>query len=136
MLNLVTLVGRIGGPVTNATSKQGTHVTKFSLATTSAKYNPETGQYTEDVQWHGIVCFGKLAEKAATWQKGDTITLYGEIRYNSYLDEQTGAKRFYTEIVPDNAKRISKAAADTTTPNTTPEPQAAPATVAPDDLPF
>lgn len=136
MLNLVTLVGRIGGPVTTTTSKQGTQVTKFSLATSTSKYNAETGQYVEDTQWHAIVCFGKLAEKAATWQKGDTITLYGEIRYNSYLDEQTGAKRFYTEIVPDNAKRLGKASDTTAPPAPTSEPKSQPATVAPDDLPF
>ena len=100
----------------------GVAVATFPLATTDRAYTLSNGtQVPERTEWHKLVLWRGLAETAEKYvHKGDKLYVEGKIRTRSY-DDQTGAKRYVTEIFVDNMEMLSpKPAAG---PQTAPQPQ-------------
>jgi single-strand DNA-binding protein len=110
MFNQVTLVGRIGQKPT-AKQTGNSSVSNFGLAT-SRSYKEQSGEWKEDTQWHTITCWKELAEKSATYEKGDLVMVQGELRYRKY-QAQDGTEKQVTEIVATKLQRISKGATAT-----------------------
>jgi len=110
MFNQVTLVGRIGQKPTAKTTGNAS-VSNFGLAT-SRSYKDPQGNWKEDTQWHTITCWKELAEKSATYDKGDLVMVQGELRYRKY-QAQDGTEKQVTEIVATKLQRISKGATAT-----------------------
>ncbi|MBP5517363.1 MAG: single-stranded DNA-binding protein [Bacteroidales bacterium] len=76
-------------------------VANFRVAT-SEVFTDRSGNRTERTEWHNIVCWRRLAEFAEKYiQKGTQVFIEGRISTREYTD-QTGQKRYRTEIVADN----------------------------------
>ena len=76
-------------------------VANFRVAT-SEVFTDRSGNRTERTEWHNIVCWRRLAEFAEKYiQKGTQVFIEGRITTRDYTD-QTGQKRYRTEIVADN----------------------------------
>ena len=79
----------------------GSVVANFRVAT-SEVFTDRSGNRTERTEWHNIVCWRRLAEFAEKYiQKGTQVFIEGRITTRDYTD-QTGQKRYRTEIVADN----------------------------------
>ncbi len=79
----------------------GSVVANFRVAT-SEVFTDRSGNRTERTEWHNIVCWRRLAEFAEKYiQKGTQVFIEGRISTREYTD-QTGQKRYRTEIVADN----------------------------------
>ena len=99
----------------------------------------------ERTEWHNLVLWRGLAETAEKYvHKGDKLYIEGKIRTRSY-DDQTGAKRYITEIFVDNMemltpKSASSGVSSVQQPVTPAQPQQSPVTPIQnnpaDDLPF
>ena len=78
------------------------------LATTDRAYTLANGtQVPERTEWHNLVLWRGLAETAEKYvHKGDKLYVEGKIRTRSY-DDQTGAKRYVTEIFVDSMEMLS-----------------------------
>ena len=62
----------------------------------------------DQTEWHNIVCWRNLAELYEKYiKKGNQIFVEGKIRTRSWSD-QTGAKRYTTEIVADNIRLLDR----------------------------
>ena len=149
-VNKVILIGNVGQDPKITYYEGGNCVAQLSLATTEKGYTLQNGtQIPDRTEWHNLVLWRGLAETAEKYvHKGDKLYVEGKIRTRSY-DDQTGAKRYVTEIFVDNMEMLSaRSAAPGTTPQAgisgqTAAPvqsthsQAAPAQNNPtDDLPF
>lgn len=149
-VNKVILLGNVGRDPEVRYLDTGVAVATFPLATSDRAYILANGtQVPERTEWHNLVLWRGLAETAEKYvHKGDKLYVEGKIRTRSY-DDQTGAKRYVTEIFVDNMEMLSaRSAAPGTTPQAgisgqTAAPvqsthsQAAPAQNNPtDDLPF
>ena len=98
-LNHVTLIGNLGADPEVRTTAAGKMVATLSLAT-SRQWTNESGQRQEKTAWHRVIVWGKLAELAQRFlSKGRKVCVQGEIEYRSWDDQQTGTKRYSTEIV-------------------------------------
>ena len=76
-------------------------VANFRVAT-SEVFTDRSGNRTERTEWHNIVCWRRLAEFAEKYiQKGTQVFIEGRITTREYTD-QSGQKRYRTEIVADN----------------------------------
>ena len=65
---------------------------------TNDSYQTSQGEKVTETQWHNLVAWGKLAEKAEEeLQKGSEVSVEGKISYRSYVDKE-GLKRYVTEI--------------------------------------
>lgn len=151
-VNKVILIGNVGRDPEVRYLDTGVAVATFPLATSDRAYTLANGtQVPERTEWHNLVLWRGLAETAEKYvHKGDKLYVEGKIRTRSY-DDQTGAKRYVTEIFVDNMEMLSsrnaasgaaaqqagvqgQAGAASQHPA---QPQAAPAqTNSADDLPF
>ncbi len=78
----------------------GTSVTSFSVAT-NRTWKDKNGARQEDVQYHNVVCFAKLAELAAQYlHRGGAVYIEGRMQTRSW-DASDGQKKYRTEIVAD-----------------------------------
>ena len=141
--NKVILIGNVGKDPEVRHLETGIAVASFTLATTE-RYKNRNGELQDQTEWHNIVCWRNLAELSEKYiKKGAQIFVEGKIRTRSWAD-QTGAKRYTTEIVADNIRLLDRKGAVTGTPADMPvqaAPVSHPAFTAPvedasDDLPF
>jgi single-strand DNA-binding protein len=99
-VNRATILGNVGRDPEMRYTSNGQAITQFSVATSrSFKRNDE---WQEETDWHAIVVFGERAERAAEHvRKGKQVYIEGRIQTRSWDDDETGKKRYKTEIVAD-----------------------------------
>ncbi len=105
--NKVMLIGNVGRDPEVRHLESGVAVASFTLATTE-RYKDRNGALQDQTEWHNIVCWRNLAELSEKYiAKGSQIFVEGKIRTRSWQD-QTGQKRYTTEIVADNIRLLGK----------------------------
>lgn len=79
------LVGNLGQKPELGHLDDGTPYMRLSLAT-SERYTDRSGEIQERREWHRATAWGPVAEDLASKQldKGDSVTLSGPVRINSY----------------------------------------------------
>ena len=96
-LNMVQLIGNLGGDPETKDLNNGGELCKFSLATTE-KWKRE-GEKQERTDWHKVVVFGKLAEICSEYlEKGHKVYIQGQLRTRTW-DDDDGKTRYMTEVV-------------------------------------
>lgn len=97
-LNKVTLIGNLTRDPELRYTPQGTAVCTLGLAT-NREWKTEAGEKKEDVEFHRLVAWNKLAEICANLlKKGRKIYIEGRLQTRSW-QAQDGAQRTTTEIV-------------------------------------
>ncbi|MBR1926799.1 MAG: single-stranded DNA-binding protein [Bacteroidales bacterium] len=112
-LNKVMLIGNVGRDPEiryldgNNPNQGATKVAQFTLATTE-RYRDRNGELRENTEWHNIVAWRNSADVAEKFiRKGTQVYIEGKLRTRSWTD-QTGNKRFTTEIAVDNLQLLGK----------------------------
>ena len=101
-LNKVMIIGRLTRDPELRTTPSGTNVCQLGLATNFVYTNQQSGQKVEQVEYHNVVLWRKLAEIAAQYlKKGRRVYVEGRLQTRSW-DGKDGQKRSRTEIVADN----------------------------------
>ncbi len=100
-LNKALVIGRLTRDPEMRNTPQGVPVCSFSVATNYV-YKNAGGEKIEQVEYHNIVAWRKLAEIASQYlKKGSRVYVEGRIQTRSW-DAQDGTKKNRTEIVMDN----------------------------------
>lgn len=100
-LNKAQVIGRITQDVELKQTPNGQNVTSFSVAT-NRNWTDSSGMKQEQVEFHNIVLWGKLAEIAGQYvSKGSKLFIEGRLQTRSW-EAQDGTKRYRTEIVGEN----------------------------------
>lgn len=100
-LNKALVIGRLTRDPEMRTTPQGTNVCSFSIATNYV-YKTPNGEKQEQVEYHNVVAWRKLAEIAAQYlKKGSRVYIEGRIQTRSWQGTD-GVKKNRTEIVLDN----------------------------------
>ena len=109
--NRVQLTGNLGKDPEIKNLEKGNKLAKFSMATHET-YTNRSGEKAEEIQWHNITCWGKVAEQVeeADLKKGSFVTIEGKIQTRTYTDKN-GQKRYFTDIVAHEVTVREKAAA-------------------------
>ena len=82
-------------------------VATFTLATTE-RYRDRNGETRENTEWHNIVAWRSTADVVERFvKKGTQVYIEGRIRTRSW-DDQSGNKRYTTEILADNLQLLGK----------------------------
>lgn len=106
MLNKVILIGRLGNDPEIRTTQSGQTLATFNVAT-NRRWRDRDGNRQEETEWHRIVCWGRQAEVAGQYlNRGKLVSVEGRLQTRSWDDQQTGQKRFMTEIVCDNFQML------------------------------
>lgn len=98
-VNKVTLLGNCGRDPEVRYLPSGQAVANISLATSSKRKNKDTGEVTEDTQWHRITFYDRLAEIVGEYVRvGSSIYIEGRIKYGKYTDKD-GVEKNTCDIV-------------------------------------
>jgi len=94
--NSVTLIGRLGKDPEVKTFEK-TKKASFTIATNDS-YKNAKGEKVDDVQWHNVVIWGKLADVAGKYlKKGSEVCVEGKLVHRAY-EPAKGEKKYFTEI--------------------------------------
>ena len=109
-LNKAMLIGNVGrDPEVRYLDGQSGNakVATFTLATTE-RYRDRNGETRENTEWHNIVAWRNTADVVERFvKKGTQLYIEGRIRTRSW-DDQTGNKRYTTEIIADTLQLLGK----------------------------
>ena len=111
-LNKVMLIGRLGRDPEVRYLENGAAVAKFSLAT-SESYKDKEGNWQEQTEWHDIIMWRALAERAEKQlTKGKLIFVEGKLTHRKWEDKD-GNPRKTTEVVAQTFRMLEKREAST-----------------------
>ena len=98
-VNKIHLLGFAGRDPETRYLPSGGAVTNLSLATSYKRKDKATGEYTDEVSWHRITFFERLAEIAGEYvKKGSPIYVEGRLTYRKYTDKD-GIEKTSTDII-------------------------------------
>ncbi|HEY8370951.1 MAG TPA: single-stranded DNA-binding protein [Thermodesulfobacteriota bacterium] len=101
-LNKVILIGNLGRDPEVRYTSGGQAVANFTVATNEAWTNKQ-GQREERTEWHRVVAWGALGERAGEYlRKGKQVYVEGRLQTRKWTDRE-GQERYTTEI---NAQQL------------------------------
>ncbi len=107
MINRVTLLGNLGRDPEIRHLENGAAVVKFSMAT-NENYKDKNGEWQQQTEWHEVVMWRNLAERAAAQlKKGGLVYIEGKLTHREYTDKE-GNKRYRTEVVAAMFRNLEK----------------------------
>lgn len=80
---------------------------RFTIAANEIIYDQNGGGSRQITNWVPITAWGRVAEEAANFHKGDMVSVWGKFTSSSYKD-QTGEKRTFYSISADGVKLVQK----------------------------
>jgi single-strand DNA-binding protein len=102
-LNKVMIIGRLTRDPELRATPNGASVCQIGLATNFVYTNQQTNQKVEQVEYHNVVMWRKLAEIASQYlKKGRRVYIEGRLQTRTWDDPGSGKKMYKTEIVADN----------------------------------
>lgn len=100
-LNKVFVLGNLTRDPEVRTIASGQQVASFSVATNRVWYN-QAKEKNQEVEFHNIVAWGRLAEIASQYlTKGKMVLVEGRLKTRSW-QAQDGSKKYRTEIIAEN----------------------------------
>jgi single-strand DNA-binding protein len=105
-VNKVIIVGNLGRDPEVRYTPNGSAVCNVSLATTRSWKNKDTGDKSEETEWHRVVFYDKLAEIAGQYlKKGAACYVEGRLKTRKWTDKD-GADKYTTEIVVSDMQML------------------------------
>jgi single-strand DNA-binding protein len=105
-VNKVIIVGNLGRDPEVRYTTNGGAVCNVTVATSRVRKNKESGDKTEDTEWHRVVFFDKLAEIAGEYlKKGRSVYVEGRLQTRKWTDKD-GVEKYTTEIVASEMQML------------------------------
>lgn len=144
-LNKAMIIGNVTRDPEVRTTPSGQNVTSFGVAT-NRRWKDQSGQPKEQVEYHNVVAWRRLAEIAGQYlKKGSKVYIEGRLQTRSW-DDQSGVKRYKTEIITESMIMLDKAGTALATSSSRapaeanegvqPEPAASEPEINVEDIPF
>lgn len=103
--NRVQLCGNVGNNPEMRYMPNGDAVLSLRLATQES-WKDGKGEWQTHTEWHTVVMYRKLAERAADYKKGDCIDLEGR-KYTRVWKDDKNTERKSVEIIVDDHHRVA-----------------------------
>ena len=128
----IVLGNVVADPELRATPS-GQQVANLRIAT-NRFWKDKAGAKQQAAEFHDVVLWGPLAERAAQFlHKGSIVLIEGRLQTRSWED-QAGGKRYRTEIVAENMQLGPRGAAATTSFDNTPKREKNPSPPAEEEI--
>lgn len=119
------IIGRLTRDPEVRTTPNGAKVVSFGVATNS-RWTDQQGQKHEQVEFHNVVVWRRMADVAEQYlKKGSIVYIEGRLQTRTW-DGQDGKKNYRTEIVAEKLQlgpKTSGSSAPTSEPATQQPPQ-------------
>ncbi len=107
MINKAILIGNLGRDPEVRTLDSGAKVAQFTIAT-NENYQDKSGNWQTKTEWHNIVMWRNLAERAErSLKKGMLVYIEGKITNRKYTDQE-GKDRYISEIVAGTYRLLDR----------------------------
>lgn len=107
MVNKVILIGNLGKDPEVKHLESGSVVAKFSVAT-NENYRDKSGEWQTITEWHNVVVWRNLAERAEkSLKKGMQVYVEGKLSTRKWQD-QNGNDRYTTDVVSNYFRILEK----------------------------
>jgi single-strand DNA-binding protein len=108
------IIGNLGRDPEMRYTPSGQAVTQFTVATNRRWQT--NGEWQEETEWFRVVVWGQQAERTAErLRKGHKVYVEGRIQTRQWED-QTGAKRYTTELVANQVTSLERRERDEDAP--------------------
>ena len=98
-VNKVIIIGNLGRDPEIKYTQSNVPVANFSVATTESWKDKQSGEWQEKTEWHRVVAWRYLAEKAEkSLRKGKQVYIEGKLETRKWTG-QDGNDRYTTEII-------------------------------------
>ena len=98
-VNKVIIIGNLGRDPEIKYTQSNVPVANFSVATTESWKDKQSGEWQEKTEWHRVVAWRYLAEKAErSLRKGKQVYVEGKLETRKWTG-QDGNDRYTTEII-------------------------------------
>ncbi len=105
-INKVIVVGNLGQDPEVRFMPNGGAVANFTVATSEAWKDKQSGEQKEKTEWHRIVIYQRLAEVAGEYlKKGSKVYLEGKLQTRKWQNQQ-GADQYTTEIIVNDMQML------------------------------
>ena len=112
-VNRVIIIGHLGNDPEIRMMPNGEQVANITVATSESWTDKNTGERKEQVEWHRIVLYRRLAEIAGQYlHKGSQVYIEGRLKTRKWQDNN-GQDRYTTEIQGDNLQMLGGRNQDT-----------------------
>jgi single-strand DNA-binding protein len=108
--NRITLIGFLGKDAEARSTPNGNHYTRFSLATSVSWKENGNNEYKTRTEWHGVICWNKLADWAGNLKKGAYVEVEGELRYREYTPAESDRSLRVAEIYAASILALDRSA--------------------------
>ena len=107
MYNKVILIGNLGRDPEVRKLEGGTAVGKFSVAT-NENYKDQSGEWQSRTEWHDVVVWRNLAERAEReLKKGNMVFVEGKLTHRKWQDKD-GNNRYTTEVLANVVRKLER----------------------------
>ncbi len=107
MINKVILIGNLGRDPEIRHFENGSMVGKFPVATNES-YRDKNGEWQTITEWHDVVVWRALAERAErSLKKGSLVYIEGKLTHRKYQDKD-GIDRYITEVVANTFRALER----------------------------
>lgn len=110
MVNKVLIIGNLGKDPEIRTLESGTKLARFPVAT-NENYRDRNGEWQTLTEWHDIVAWRQLADKADKLKKGMLVYIEGKLSSRKYTDKNN-IERYRTEVVANYFRILEKKEAE------------------------
>lgn len=100
------LIGNLGKDPEFKTTESGVPRAHFVLATNET-YKDRNGQFQKSTEWHDIVLWRGLADRAKFLRKGMLIYIEGKLTHRKWTDKE-GKDHYSTEVAVDTLRILEK----------------------------
>ena len=142
-INRVNITGNLTRDPELKSTGSGMAVLKMGVAVNDRRKNPQSGEWEDAPNFIDVVMFGTRAESVSRFlSKGAKVAIEGKLRWSSWEDKDSGAKRSKIEVVADDIEFMSSrgeggGSGSASASYSAPSAPAAPADpVFEDDIPF
>lgn len=107
MYNKVFFIGNLGKDPEIRQLEGGVSVGRFPIAT-NENYKDKSGEWQQRTEWHDIVVWRHLAERAERdLKKGSLVFIEGKLTHRKWQDNE-GNNRYSTEVVAQILRPLDK----------------------------
>lgn len=106
MVNKVTLIGNLGADPDVRRLEGGATVAKLRVATNES-YKDKDGNWQDRTEWHSVIAWRTLAERAEQIKKGTLLYIEGKLTTRKWQDKD-GNDRYTTEVVANYLRVLNK----------------------------
>jgi len=107
-INKVLITGNLTRDPELRSTGSGMAVLKMGVAVNDRRKNPSSGEWEEVPNYIDVVVFGTRGESLSRFlSKGSKVAIEGKLRWSSWEDKDSGAKRSKIEVIADDIEFMS-----------------------------